>query len=170
MRNMLETSLRWGKGTSIKSGTCQGRKPTPLLPGWSSASVFKEPPCFQHTNQWVLAKFKSPWLPSMNISKAWIHWVLLLLTLRFTQSRLQRTLQPLNQLVESYGLQQLKRAVKDHIWAAQRWTSRRPHVPNRGQMRSVVQLGIESWIAFAEPRQGLTIQPADKLKERGGGE
>lgn len=36
-------------------------------------------------------------------------------------------------------------------------------------MRSVVQLGIESWIAFAEPRQGLTIQPADKLKERGGG-
>lgn len=45
---------------------------------------------------------------------------------------------------------------------------RRPHVPDRGQMRSVVQLGMESWIAFAEPRQGLTIQPADKLKERGG--
>lgn len=33
----------------------------------------------------------------------------------FFSPRLQRTLQPLNQLVESYGLQQLKRAVKDHI-------------------------------------------------------
>lgn len=58
--------------------------------------------------------------------------------------------------------------VKDHTWAAQRWTPRRPRFPERGHLRPPVQLDIEEADSFTEPSRGLTVQPTGKLNTHEG--